>query len=299
MRWSLFLLAGIGCATGTAAGTKTGAGTAAADADPDTDAVADPDAVADAVQRAQELERRAAAAPSAAAWEAAARAFGRVAGREAARAAVEAWRQVLTLDPGDPEAGMTGRDEAVVDAYLHLADLQTGDDRALALFLAGKYLWRRGESGRAERLFDRIVEKHPNATTAEYAANLLLDSLIRRRAYDDVETAVDLMLANKPLLAGRPELSETLRRIQAAAARRRAEQLEKNGDLLGAARAYLDLANDPKSPKRDELLYNAGACFEAAGEPAGARAAWSLLVRSMPSSHLAARAQTRLRRLAP
>src|SRR5690606_5424518 len=96
-----------------------------------------------------------------------------------------------------------------------------------------------------------------------YSANILLDSLIRLKKYDEMNKLVVKLLKMKKFLEDKEDLTQRLLDIKAVAMRKAAEQLEKSGQHVKCGQAYLDIFNEnPDAQGRDEVLYNAGVCFE-------------------------------------
>jgi tetratricopeptide (TPR) repeat protein len=77
-------------------------------------------------------------------------------------------------------------------------------------------------------------------------------------------------------------------------ARKKAEALEREGDWEGCGRLYRDIAATySSSPRIDEVLYNAGVCFEEARSVGQAVAMYSQLRQRYPSSRLSQKALVR------
>ncbi|HEY5925624.1 MAG TPA: hypothetical protein VIV11_28255, partial [Kofleriaceae bacterium] len=147
-----------------------------------------------------------------------------------------------------------------------------------------------------------IVRAHPRSDVAEFAANLLLDSYNRLQQFDQL-VAFANELANDPsFLRDRDDLADVVRTIQGQAARRHAETLERAAHeskeldqyaLAGAA--YLAIYNaNPEATDNDEVLYNAGVCFEDGRSIGVAIQMYSLLKKYYPNSKITARATARL-----
>jgi tetratricopeptide (TPR) repeat protein len=90
--------------------------------------------------------------------------------------------------------------------------------------------------------------------------------------------------------------------VQAKAKRKIAEQLEKDAKASGdfakyvlCGKTYLDIFNsNPEAPKSDEILYNAGVCFEDGRSLSTAIEAYTELRSRFPKSNQAAKALARL-----
>ncbi len=97
-------------------------------------------------------------------------------------------------------------------------------------------------------------------------------------------------LAGLPVAAGPAEQE---RALALAVARRDGEEAAKRGDHAACAAAYLRAFEIDSRQDGDELLYNAGVCFEMAGEIDPALDAWRRLGKSYPRSKLRPRALVR------
>src|SRR5262249_39675497 len=137
-------------------------------------------------------------------------------------------------------------------------------------FLKANIYRRHNHFDEAIPMFEDIIEHHKDHETALYSANLLLDSLNRLQRYDEMLTWVDKLQSDKDWLKDKEDLAETLERLKRQSLRKNAEHLEdeakKSGDFakyVKCGQAYIDIYNrDPQGEKGDEVLYNAGTCFE-------------------------------------
>lgn len=163
------------------------------------------------------------------AWEAAAESFERELASCTADCADTAWAAVLArknalrVEPIKPPAEdaptepLPARVQAVVDAidqYVAIADPtdpQVGNARFLGA--SAMYRWRQPDA--IERL-EAILRDHRDLEVAEYAANQLLDTLMRLGRMDELRAWALELLADATFLAGKDELRQTLERIRAA-----------------------------------------------------------------------------------
>jgi pentatricopeptide repeat protein len=166
---------------------------------------------------------------SAEAWRAAARAYEGELARcadcvDAAYAVVLARKNVLLAEPvepppGDQPAPLPPRLQAYVDALDAFVDLADPADPDLAgmKFLAASALskWRQPD---ALARLEEVLREHRDHETAEYAANLLIDALLRAGRVDEVSALVDELLGDDAFLASRPALRQTLERLRAVIA---------------------------------------------------------------------------------
>ena len=247
-------------------------------------------------------------------WEAAALEFGKVAGRDAAYAGILAWKNSFSMnvvtgadDPAadDKPTPLTAREVGFVQAVDRYVGMAPPDDDEVAqlLFLRARVFHRHGNLMEALTGFATLVTRHPQSEVAEYAANLLLDALNRAARYDELADWVQRMRANRGLLRGKPDLARTLLTLHVQMQRKHAEAEEKAGATdpsayLRCARRYADTARaNPTYERRDELLFNAGACYEQGGALDQARKAFAASAKL--KTRLAPQARARAARLRP
>jgi tetratricopeptide (TPR) repeat protein len=265
-------------------------------------------------------------------WEDAASAFTRAieAGKldaqrvqVSADAAMQAWMKALAIDV---RTGVTGgREPAVViggaesappvpkaipereqkllaayDVYLnHVAD-GADDERIAVTFLKANLLRRFDHLAEAIPLFEGIVAHHPDHETAEYAAQLVLDSDNRLARYDAMLGFAKGLSA--AFLAAHPEVQRTVARLERQAMRKQIEDLEAKARTTGhlelyvaCGERYLEIYNHGvDAPDADELLYNAGVCLEQGKSLGGAIRVYEALVQQLPRSKLVERVLARL-----
>jgi hypothetical protein len=152
------------------------------------------------------------------------------------KGALAAWSKSETLQPasGPNEAGATEtqrplpRKETLrIAALVQLAALTDPQSPELAMigYRHGRVLWNYAHYLEAAEHFSMVVERFPDTQEAKHASALLLDSLLRARALDQLEKRAHRMLKNKRLLTAHPELEETLWQVRHQASRRHARQL--------------------------------------------------------------------------
>jgi tetratricopeptide (TPR) repeat protein len=213
--------------------------------------------------------------------------------KESAYAAVLGWKNALAVDPagqGRSDRGRRGvdkipeakpipeREQKMLDAFdVYIKYIKDPKDDELVgmKFLKANMYRRYHHYDEAMPLFEDIIKNHPSHETAYYSANAILDSLILTHRYDEMLKWVEYFAANPKFLTAkedqdRSDLGERVADIQAKAKRKIAEQLEKDAKASGdfakyveCGKTYLDIFNsNPEAPKSDEILYNAGVCFE-------------------------------------
>ncbi len=256
-------------------------------------------------------------------WENAAVAFtdvvksGKVKGKqlkESAYAAVLAWKNALAIDPrtkapstatanykkipkAKPIPARRMKMIAAFDIYIKYVKNPKDDELVMMKFLKARIYWRYNHLAKAVPLFGDIVKTHPDHETALYAANLLLDTLNRGQMYGKMLKWVDYMLSKKKWLEDKEELASTLNTLKGQSLRKAAEQLEKQGKNVECAQAYLQIFNrNPNADKNDQVLYNAGVCFENGKSIGAAIAMFTTLSKRYPKSLNTKKAIARLGR---
>jgi hypothetical protein len=170
------------------------------------------------------------ASGTAAAWNAAAESFEEALATctkdcaKTAYAVMLARRNALGVDPikppspdAPPPAELPDRVQAVVDSidqFVALGD-PTDPDVGGAKFLAASVMYRWQQQVDAVARLEAILRDHRDLPIAEYAANELLDTLMRANRVTELRAWVADLLADATFLAGKDELRQTLERIRA------------------------------------------------------------------------------------
>ena len=194
--------------------------------------------------------------------------------KEAAKASVLAWKNALAVDPGPgvetnekayskvPKPKPIGERQqkmiAAFDVYINYIKNPKDDERVMMKFLKARIYWRHNHFDKAIPQFEDIIESHINHETAEYSANLLLDTLNRMKRYDQLVVWAKKLQKKKKFLDRHEDLAVRLKTIIRKSLRKRAEELEKKGEYVACGQAYLEIFNqDPGATDAEEVLYNA------------------------------------------
>lgn len=234
--------------------------------------------------------------------------------QEAAKAAVLGWKNALQVDPRTkaPRAVLDEKAEkaeipkpreigsrekkmiSAFDVYIKYIKDPSDDELVMMKFLRARIFWRYDRLEEANPFFYEIIKKHPGHETALYSANILLDSLIRLKQYNEMNKMVKKLLANKKLMEDE-DLKERLTRIEQVGMRKEAEQLEKDGQHIACGKAYLEIyyANE-NAEGTDQVLYNGGVCFENGKSIGLAIQMFTLLDKKFPNSNLNKKALVRI-----
>jgi tetratricopeptide (TPR) repeat protein len=261
-------------------------------------------------------------------WEDAATAFtdvvkhGKVDARrmkEAAYAAVLGWKNALNVDPRAKQVAdmdnPTDKDAqpkpipereqkmlAAFDIYINYIKDPKDDDLVAMKFVKANTYRRYNHYDEAIPIFLDILDHHKQHETAEFAANLLLDIYNNQQRYDDMLALVDKLDGDARFLEGKDDLRTTLARLKMQSLRKGAEKKESDAkagnDLskfVACGQAYMDIYNrNPEATENDQVLYNAGVCFEEGKSIGAAITAYNTLEKYYPNSKITARAVARL-----
>ena len=243
--------------------------------------------------------------------------------KEAAYAAVLGWKNALNVDPrvraqADKveDAGkdydklpepkpIPPREEkmlAAFDIYINYIKDPKDDELVGMKFLKANIYRRYNHFDQALPIFLDILDHHRQHETAEYSANLLLDTYNRMQRYDDMLALADKLEGDKKFLEGKDDLAEVLGRIKAQSMRKRAEKLEKEAKdskdfskYVACGQAYFDIYNrNPEGKENDEVLYNALVCYHEGKSIGAAILTYNLLTKYYPNSKLMPRATGRI-----
>ena len=241
--------------------------------------------------------------------------------KESAYAAVLGWKNALNVDPRakqqvadeDPKtadkaiakAEIPPREQkmlAAFDIYINYIKDPKDDELVGMKFMKANIYRRYGHYDEALPLFQDILDHHRQHETAEFSANLMLDSYRRLERYDDLVALADKLDADKAFLEGKDDLKQRLAQIKAKSLRDKAIAFEKKAtetkdfqDYVRCGLAFQDIYNrNPEDPNNDEVLYNAGVCFEEGKSIGAAIQTFASLQKFYPNSKITAKAVARL-----
>ena len=239
--------------------------------------------------------------------------------KESAYASVLGWKNALNVDPrvksqadmdkpSDTKAApqpIPEREQkmlAAFDIYITYVKDPKDDDLVGMKFLKANIYRRYNHYDEAIPIFMDILDHHKTHETAEYSARLLLDIYNNQKEYGKMLALVAKLDADKEFLEGKDDLKSMLGKLRIQSVRKEAEELERVGKqntdyakLVTCGQRYLDIYNrNPEAPDNDEVLYNAGVCFEEGKSIGAAIAAYNLLEKYYPNSKVTARAVARL-----
>lgn len=240
--------------------------------------------------------------------------------KESAYAAVLAWKNALNVDPRvkapppelEPKEGkipepqpIPEREEkmlAAFDVYIEYIKDPKDEDLVDMKFVKANIYRRYNHFDKALPIFEDIYRNHRSHVTAEFSVNLILDSLNKTQRFDELIKWVDILLEDKKFIEDKEELTERLEVLKQQSLRKAAEILEKTaketGDFskyVACGEMYIDIFNrSPDAEGNDEVLYNAGVCFEEGKSIGAAIQMFELLSANYPKAKVTARAIARL-----
>lgn len=246
------------------------------------------------------------------AWDAAGQALATAAGLvteaeaklKLLRGALAAWDRADGVAPPPPKTApqesrpLPPREVSRIAVLEALSMMLKAEDteRSRVQYRRGRIYWNHGHYDQAIPSFEAVVDNVPGSAEAEYAATLLLDSLLLEKDYAAIDKHVQAMLQNSALLSGRPALMTTLLKIRHQSGIRYASKLIDDKNYSECGILFLDLhKRDAKVEgyQGDQLLYNASVCQERAGQYPTAIKTLQRLVKLYPASPVAAKAKER------
>ncbi len=188
---------------------------------------------------------------------------------------------------------------AAYDTYLKYVKDPKDDERIDVMFHRANLLRRYDHFSDALPALESIALEHGSHETAPWAAQLALDSYNRLKNYDGMFAFVDRLPEN--IGAKWPVVEVTIKGLRRQGIRKQAEKLEAEakatGDLtkyVACGAKYLEAYNkDPLADDADQLLYNAGVCYESGKSLSAAMGMYSLLQQLFPKSTLTAKSLVR------
>lgn len=237
-----------------------------------------------------------------------------------AYAAVLGWKNALAVDPRvkAPPPDLNPQEDKVpeplpipereakmldaFDVYIQYIKDPKDDELVGMKFLKANIYRRYNHFDEAQPIFEDIIMHHRDHETAEYSVNLLLDSLNKAHKYDEMLKWVDILLEDQKFLKDKDELAENLEVLKQQSLRKAAEQLEKEAKdsndyskFVACGQMYIDIFNrNVEAEGNDEVLYNAGVCFEQGKSIGAAIQMFELLSKTYPKSPHTSKALARL-----
>jgi tetratricopeptide (TPR) repeat protein len=139
----------------------------------------------------------------------------------------------------------------------------------------------------AVRRFEMIVNDYPTHRLAEYAANLVLDSLNINQSWRKLNETVRAYLKNKRLVQ-RAAFRQDLKILLEKSSFKKVDVTVAEGNMVAAAEEYLAFAKEfPKSEARDKAIYNAAVYYVNAGDLVKAIDVQQKFLKEHPKSQFA------------
>ena len=200
--------------------------------------------------------------------------------KDSAYATVLAWKNALAVDvtsdnPDDSKSDTIPHPEPIGDkeqkmlqafqVYLTYITDKKDAERTSITFLTGRLYWKHHHYDEALKYLEEVVNEHPEDEVAEFAANILLDSLNKSQRFAEFQQWTTRLRENERLMKAHPNLKPALDVFYVQSKRKEAEVAEKTGDYRACAEANDRLQRqNPNDPKINQILYNAALCYRKA-----------------------------------
>lgn len=222
--------------------------------------------------------------------------------KDAAYAAVISWKNFLNVEEETKSVGAKGKGDSykpvpipekqqkMIKAFdTYIKNVPNSPELVPIMYRKARIYYDFNHFSEAVNMFATIATKHSDHELAEYAANLLLDSLNILKRYDDLNAWVERFIKDSNLAKG--DFLVKLKELNSDAKRKHAEELQKSANYRSAAAKYVEIANEnPDHPRWAELLYNAAICYEAAKLIGMAISIRNTLIKVKPKDPLAQKA---------
>jgi TolA-binding protein len=170
------------------------------------------------------------------------------------------------------------------DAFLEL--LPKHEKAAAVAYKAAEVFYKYNDFDEARCRFEQVVARHPTTETAQFSANLIIESYLTQKDWAAVEDASTRLQSSE--VAKNAQLYTTLQKFKLGGRFNRAMQLMDAKDWQPAARLFLALvAEEPKHEFADKALYNAASCYEGARRFESALKLYERISVEYPASVLA------------
>jgi tetratricopeptide (TPR) repeat protein len=233
--------------------------------------------------------------------------------KDAAYAAVLGWKNALNVDDHEQKE-MVDRDreklkgqkkleaqpipeyqKKMIDAFdTYIKYVPDAPELVVIKYRKARIFYEYDHFDEAAKLFQDIVEKHPNHELAIYSANLLLDSLNALGKTKEVVAWVDKFL-EMPSLMKDPEFGSQMISLKSDTYDIEGHEFEKQKNFKECGRSFLAAAEaKPDHPKHAERLWNGAQCFQNKGLVGQALKARLELIKTHPKDPLALKALFRV-----
>ncbi len=228
--------------------------------------------------------------------------------KEAAYAAVISWKNALNLDDSGAGPDDKKRDEkdfkaqkipeyqqkmiGAFDTYIKY--VPNSPEMVTIKYRKARIYYDYNHFDEAIKLFQDVVDHHPDHELAVYSANLLLDSLnITHRSKEVVALADKFMKI--PQLMKDPEFQKQMVTIKTDSYVIEAKRYESEKNFKECARSMEAAADSlPDDPRHAERLYDAGMCYQNARLIGQAIRVRESLIKAHPKDPLALKAQYKI-----
>jgi tetratricopeptide (TPR) repeat protein len=172
-----------------------------------------------------------------------------------------------------------------VDGYL--AWIPPNEKSASIAYKAAELLYAYDHYEEARGRFQCIVEAYAAAEVARFSANLIIESYLAEKNWDEVEHFSESMLAGKVGKGDETFVTE-MKKFKLGAMFKRAEELETKQKFETAAAEYIRIVDEnPKGEFADKALNNAAVNYEKARRFESATRLYERIPKEYPQSPMA------------
>ena len=192
----------------------------------------------------------------------------------------------------------------LVDASDRFMTLLPKSERVPAVaYRAAEVFYKHDQFEEARKRFEAIVIRFPGAEVARYSANLIIESYLAMKDWDNVEKwSQRLMEIARTTTADDPNAAQeqkrfvdSLKKFKVGARFKKAEAFDAAGEFENAANMYVSLVDEsPEHEFADKALFNAAVAFEKVKRFDTASKAYQRIYDNYPSSELADRSLFRV-----
>jgi TolA-binding protein len=192
----------------------------------------------------------------------------------------------------------------LVSATDRFATLLPDSERVPAVaYRAGEVYYKHDHLPEARTRFEKIVTQYPGTEVARYAANLIIESYLATKDWDNVEKWSQRLIEISEKIASsggadsdaQKKMVDDLRKFKVGAIFKRAEELDAKGDYEAAAETYVKLVDEtPDHEFADKALYNAAIAYEKVKRFDSASKIYQRIYDNYPKSDLADKALFRV-----
>jgi TolA-binding protein len=157
-------------------------------------------------------------------------------------------------------------------------------------FQSARLFYDFGQLEEARRRFERIIDRYEGQDVSVFAANLMLESYVAAKDYDNMAIWADRISKNPKLANGEKaaQVREEAERLKLGALFKGADELMDAGRYEEAAEKYILVVNaNPQNEYADDALNNSAVAYEKVKRYESAMKLYSRVFQEYPNSPLA------------